>query len=561
MLLRRKGVPLLFHFLTSITYICIAKSNVTMKSQNTIICIKKKKTDTDGYLFLRRKGKENRVKLSLKIKVNFEQFKKYWNDKDECFKSGMPNYKLFNAEIVAALKELEKTNNVIIPKSKDKNSFLKYWEIKISDMENHNTKTKNENVKIKLTKYLSTIDKQDIYFNQLTPEFIKEVQKYFKTANDPKKLSPNTATHYLKMVKMVIDSKLEDEPHLYVVHPFTGVKYDKKTEIERVVLTEVEIERLLNTEIEDKQIDANRDKILFQIFASGMRVSDLLLLRWSNVITGLPIVAGTQLPPIPIGQKLQPVLKYRMFKTNALVETEITFNLCMIFMKLIGLEWRAYQLLEDTVYNGLFLPKIFNENNLTLSELQAEIRKHCIQGPSKPDKDMIEYKGYVMKNENKELKEAIDFVEMKKEEQANSLIEDTMYRVTKYIWDNKCLNDFVFPHLNSELFKHIKTDNGWKGQLTKELNQKLLNGETLYNRQLKQVAEKCGIVSNLYSHAGRHTFAQLMLNEGAPTHEIMDKLRHTNLSTTDKYLRHKNFRNGSTDYISQIGNKQKYRKN
>jgi len=120
----------------------------------------------------------------------------------------------------------------------------------------------------------------------------------------------------------------------------------------------------------------------------------------------------------------------------------------------------------------------------------------------------------------------------------------------------------VFPHLKDIFFVSIKTrpDIGFKDLLDETQHQKLLNGETLYNRQLKQVAEETGVLTNMISHAARHSFAQLLLNEGAPTHEIMNRLRHTNLATTDKYLRHKNFKNSGDDYTSKIGNKQKYRK-
>jgi len=159
-------------------------------------------------------------------------------------------------------------------------------------------------------------------------------------------------------------------------------------------------------------------------------------------------------------------------------------------------------------------------------------------------------------------KELIDFIETEKQKQSAQLVEDTMYRLTEYIWNNDCSNNFVFRHLKDDFFKNIKTspESGFKRKMTKEQNQKLLNGETLYNRQLKQVATECGLFTNLISHGGRHTFAQLMINEGAPTHEIMDALRHKNLATTGEYLRHKNFRNTGTDHVSNIGNKMKYRK-
>lgn len=535
-----------------------------MKSHNSIVCIKKNKTDKEGYLFLRSKGRENRTKKSLGgVRVDSKLFAKYWNEVDMCFKSGMPNYKMLNNQIEDALEELEKTNGQIIPKEKDKKSFLTFWSLYIDSIKNHGTRKKNINVKIKFEKFLTSKRLSELYFSNITPELIKEFYDYLKTVSDPKVLTSTTATHYVKMVKMVIDRKLDDEPRLYITYPFTGVRFEKKKETDRPVLLDGEIDKLLNSEL-DKKLDQNRDKFLFQIFADGMRVSDLLLLRWVNVITGLPISKNTLIPVLPTGQELNPVLKYRMYKTDALVETPITYNICVILMKLIGHEWRTKQVLEDTMYNDLFLPTIFKGDiGLTFIDIEERINKACIAVVRKADKTITEYKGFHFKKDKEEqLKEAIDWLEDAKEKQSKRLIKDAMYCVARYIIDNNCLNNFVFTHLKNQFFSDIKTrpDLGFKDTLTEAQHQKLLNGETLYNRQLKQVAEETGVLTNMISHAARHSFAQLLLNEGAPTHEIMNRLRHASLATTDKYIRHKNFKNAGEDYTSKIGNKQKYRK-
>ena len=57
-------------------------------------------------------------------------------------------------------------------------------------------------------------------------------------------------------------------------------------------------------------------------------------------------------------------------------------------------------------------------------------------------------------------------------------------------------------------------------------------------------------------HAARHTFTQLMINAGAPTHKIMSELGHTTLAVTDSYTRHKEFSDRfGEDFLSKVGNK------
>ena len=101
-----------------------------MNSQNYIVCYKNKATDTDCYLFLQSKGRQNRKKKALGIKVNIIQFKNNWNEVDQRFMSGMgPTYKNLNAQIKKAFKEVEETQGVIVTQtSKDNNSFLKFLE-------------------------------------------------------------------------------------------------------------------------------------------------------------------------------------------------------------------------------------------------------------------------------------------------------------------------------------------------------------------------------------------------------------------------------------------------
>ena len=81
-----------------------------MKNGNYIDCLRQNKDEKEGTLYLRSKGRDNKKKKSLKIKVGYEQFKKYWNEKAQCFKSGMTDYKSLNDEIEKALIHFKKLN-------------------------------------------------------------------------------------------------------------------------------------------------------------------------------------------------------------------------------------------------------------------------------------------------------------------------------------------------------------------------------------------------------------------------------------------------------------------
>ncbi len=60
-----------------------------MNNKNYIDCLRQNKDEKEGTLFMRSKGRENKKKKSLKIKVSYDLFKKHWNSKDQCFKSSI----------------------------------------------------------------------------------------------------------------------------------------------------------------------------------------------------------------------------------------------------------------------------------------------------------------------------------------------------------------------------------------------------------------------------------------------------------------------------------------
>jgi site-specific recombinase XerD len=77
--------------------------------------------------------------------------------------------------------------------------------------------------------------------------------------------------------------------------------------------------------------------------------------------------------------------------------------------------------------------------------------------------------------------------------------------------------------------KHLEANN--KGLLLPVIsNQK-------YNAYLKELADLCGVKKTLTSHTARHTFATLMLTNGASIESVSSMLGHTNIVTTQVYAK------------------------
>ena len=57
------------------------------------------------------------------------------------------------------------------------------------------------------------------------------------------------------------------------------------------------------------------------------------------------------------------------------------------------------------------------------------------------------------------------------------------------------------------------------------------------NSYLKEIADICGIKKDLTFHMARHTFATMSLSKGVSMESVSKMLGHTNIKTTQIYVR------------------------
>lgn len=512
----------------------------TMNRTYYIACYRKNKQDTIGYLFLQNKGRNNRVKKAIGISIKYELFKKYFNDKEQRFKSGLENYKLYNDKIASFFEDTEAKEEKLVS-NKAKKSFLKYWTELLKLETNQGSLLKYNGFKTKFEKYLKSTGKADVSFSELTPDFFRRYQHYLKTAKDPKPLNNNSVSQYIKGVGIFINKKIEDDPYTFKIHPLTGFKFDTKEEVERKVLFDNEFERLMTTELDGADFLANqqyqtglsyiRDIYLFQLFANGMRVSDLCLLRWNNIDTD------------------QLEVKYMMFKTDKVIPAPFTFFVCKALLNTF-----VYYRLPDIEF--FYVGKLYVREK----EKLAELKKYTLSGPTP---FTTEYKGYIFERENSDyVKGFIDAYLNAREQSIQKLIQQTGTTIKGFIEKFELKNKFVFPFLNDADFeKCSKIEKQFKNEVATdaELKRLLMSGEGKYRHKLKKIAALCNI-KKMPSHSARHTFAKLMALEGAPTHEIKDKMGHKDINTTGQYMKHDNFKNKeqANVYTDKLGNKIDY---
>ena len=167
----------------------------------------------------------------------------------------------------------------------------------------HGTRTKYLTVLNKLKCFITDRNLTDLTFYELDVDVLYDFQSYMLDTG----MTQNSATHYLKIIQSFVRRSFKDRDVLNTNDPFLNFKFEKKEVKLKETLNRKEIQILMSAPIEDSSLNYIRAMFLFQFFTGGMRVSDLLTLRFRNLTNGR--------------------LVYRMFKTNFLIDFELTETL------------------------------------------------------------------------------------------------------------------------------------------------------------------------------------------------------------------------------------------
>ncbi|MBT7041052.1 MAG: hypothetical protein HN921_14550, partial [Bacteroidetes bacterium] len=169
-------------------------------------------------------------------------------------------------------------------------SFIKYAEKNIQVLKNNEkigTLAKYDSVLTKLKVYLKG---QDLTFDEITVSFLKDYESYLKN-----KLSNsiNTVHSNLKVLRKLVNDAVREEIFPLEKNPFLRFKlHTEKTK--KNFLTDEELKVLedlpLNTSLKSHH---HRNMYVFAAYTGGLRISDVLQLKWENY-DGERIILHTQ---------------------------------------------------------------------------------------------------------------------------------------------------------------------------------------------------------------------------------------------------------------------------
>ena len=281
-----------------------------------------------------RKKKNKAGKLPIAIRItkdrkstflNTGQYidEKFWDVRNRSVRKSHPNAKILNNFIMGKLAEAndkvlksemkpeyetvsEIRNRIIEKKGLD---FFKVADMHLQNLKNRNKHHQYDTELGRLKRFIEFLGKDSLPFNKLGVTILKKFETYLLHS---KNLSPRTVVNYLILIRTIFNLAISESIVDRGLYPFgKGKMTIRIPESQKIGFTADEIKKLENaqglTEAQQKAIHI----WLISFYFAGIRVGDVLKLKWSDFNDGRLI--------------------YRMSKNSKLVSLKVPEKATEIF--------------------------------------------------------------------------------------------------------------------------------------------------------------------------------------------------------------------------------------
>lgn len=233
------------------------------------------------------------AKKKLRVAVGFSVQKIHWNDEKKEVRRTHPLHSQINNTIKSKLLEVERTylksqvtSRKVTASTLQKQlkkeiageSFVQYSKLRAQQITNPSSRSACKSVLSNLDVYLKG---KDLLFEEIDYDWIKDYERYLKKLSN----ATNTIYNNLKPLKASYNEAIKSG--LFVPDKMSPwMRYEgKKAKSVRTRLTIEQIALLekLNLRPGTNKFQAH-NFFLFSFYLQGMRVSDVLQLKWANII-------------------------------------------------------------------------------------------------------------------------------------------------------------------------------------------------------------------------------------------------------------------------------------
>lgn len=247
-------------------------------------------------------GKRKRIKTNIEL-----ESPKQFNSKcrgDNWIRANVPESKKWNQELhdlleeakdkYSELRENQQATSELLVKGlkaqESSSSFLQFAKERYEDLLNAGkigNYKKYQGFYNKLADFLNSRKQSDLLFSELTPELLVAFDKYLhkvkNARNSERLLHQNTIQTMFNKFRSLVYRGIEMGFLAHDKNPFLSFKYSGvKTQKDK--LTEEELSLLLALELEEGSLLWHcRNYFFFSLYCAGIRVADLIQLRWCNI--------------------------------------------------------------------------------------------------------------------------------------------------------------------------------------------------------------------------------------------------------------------------------------
>lgn len=162
------------------------------------------------------------------------------------------------------------------------------------------------------------LDKKDIAFSDITVGLLERFKTHLKSV---RKLSDRTIANYMMLIRTIFSQAIKENGLDTKYYPFGKDRVSiKKPESTKIGLTAEDVAKLESVILSTVKQDDARNKWLISFYFAGMRISDVMRLKWSDFKNGRLYYAmgkNKKVGSLLVPDEVWPILeKYRSQKSS-----------------------------------------------------------------------------------------------------------------------------------------------------------------------------------------------------------------------------------------------------
>lgn len=224
---------------------------------------------------------------------------KYWDEKNREVRKSHPNSKRLNNLL---LKKIAEANQTLIDLQTHKNdissvqikkeitapysktTFKEIADKHLENLEKMNKFQRLSSDKARIGHFIKFVDNDELNFREIDEALLRRFSIYLKTK---RKISQRSIINNLIVIRTLYNRAIRLGIVDRKLYPFGSDKIKMKfPETEKIGLTKEEIQTIEKLENLSEQEYHARNVWLFSFYLAGMRVGDVLMIKWSDIYDG-----------------------------------------------------------------------------------------------------------------------------------------------------------------------------------------------------------------------------------------------------------------------------------